>query len=107
MLYGVNVMTSEASHGRLLEAAAPLQHLHLAAVDVNRRRWIGRRYPQVLFQRFARNVGERWLQRRAMSGVAPGAKIHLAVAGESRRIQDGGTRGGRRFPCEAQGVIPA
>ena len=95
VLRGMNIMACEAGHGRFPEATALLEHVDLVAMDIQRRIGIGRRKMNVLVQRIAGKVRKRRQQSLTVAGVAPGAEIHLPVARESCRVQDG--RGGRRL----------
>ena len=89
VLRGVHVVAGETGHGRFPEATALLQHLDLVAVNIQRRIGIGRREMNVFVQRIAGKVRKPGQQRLAVTGVAPRAEIHLPVAREVRRVQDG------------------
>lgn len=88
----MNIVTRQTGHGRQLEASASLEQFHLASVDIHRGFRVGLRQLYIFLQRFAGNVGKCRQERFAVARVAPGAKIHLPVAGESRWIEDGGVR---------------
>ena len=83
----MNVVASEACHGRPLEAAAFFQQFDLAAMHVNRRVGIGLRQFKILLERFAGKIRESWGKRNPMAGMAPGAEVHLPVARKFGRIE--------------------
>lgn len=87
MLAGVNVVTSQAGHGRLLEAAAFFQQFDLAAVHVNLLVRIGPRQLKRLVERFAGKIGESFGKRNPVARMAPGAEVDLSGARKFGRIE--------------------
>ena len=94
VLRRMHIVAGEAGHGRCAgsngsaSTSRPGCREHRAAVFGSA---LGKL--NVFVQRLAGQVRKRRLQRLAVAGVAPGAKIHLAIAGEVCRVQDG--RGSR------------
>src|SRR5271166_2987619 len=83
MLAGVNVVASQARHGRRLKTAAFLKQFDLAAVYINLRLRIGLRQFEVLVERFAGEIRKGSDKRRPLASMAPGTEIHLSVTRKS------------------------
>jgi hypothetical protein len=90
VLLGMNVVTGKAGHGRPGVAPAPFQHFHLTTMNIQRGFGVGARKVDKSLERIAREVGKTRDERLAVPSMAPGAKIHLTIAGEARRIKNGG-----------------
>ena len=84
----MDIVAGEAGHPRFTVTAALLQRLHLVAMHIERSTGIVGREVNVVVERVTGAVGERGLQRLPVAGVAPGAEVHLAIAGEVRRVED-------------------
>jgi hypothetical protein len=87
VLHQVHIVTRKAGHGRLLETAAALQHLYLAAMDIQGRGRVGGRQPEIFLEGLSGRVGKLRLHRCSRSRMAPRAQIHLPLAGELSGIE--------------------